>query len=119
MNGREHPVRLWGGVAVTVVAALGAGWALFERLEAYDLQLAAISGQVADLREFARANHEALTRENEDWWDDDNDQHAQVMSELRRIGAAQQGILEAVIDAGADVKFALGVHAGQHHGRSD
>lgn len=97
----EHPIRLWGGIIVLMGAALGTVWAVFQRLETYDIALLNIQDQV---QQFERR----LEQENEDWWNDDKEQHAEVTRKLDQI-------FEAVVDVGADMQYSLGEHAGRHH----
>lgn len=138
MANGEHPVRLWSGVVIGTIAALGTGWGLFVKMEQYDLALVSLGEQVGDLHTLIEQNDKRLGQENEDWWEDDKAQHAAVMDQFRTVISTQQQIRasqgeivatasmvrqlaadhrnlhEAILDVGADIQFALGKHEGQH-----
>lgn len=131
-----HPWRnLLAGLAVAGTA-LGVGWALFDKLEEYDLALAALSADVGDVAELVRQSRADLGNRSSSA----AVQRTQITSLLNQVINTQQKIRstqsvnvtlaslvrelardhdqlqEAILDVGADIQFKLGFHEGQHHG---
>ena len=129
---------LVAGVAVAGTA-IGIGWALFQKLEEYDLKLAALSAEVDDVAELVRQSRADLGNRASGA----SVQRTQITSLLNQIINTQQKIRstqsvnvtlaslvrdlsrdhdqlqEAILDVGADIQFKLGFHEGKHHSSAD
>ena len=99
----EHPVRALGAVVVIGLGVIGGGWALFERLEQYDLNFVEVVDAIEDLQRVVEANDKRQTQLNEAWLLDDKNSHAaqsrlinSVIQTQRDIRVEQQKIVAAL-----------------------
>lgn len=102
-----HPWRNALASLAVAAAAIGVGWALFQKLEAYDVALIEVRDAVSDLDALERERHNALANRASSA----ALQRSQIADQLRQVH-------EATLDVGADMQHSLGFHEGQHHSGS-